>query len=123
MPTFSYSVPTRHAERGFAALWKYASSSSVFGVRDISSDVLSERWRNHALLRDDRRNQIVFGHVERGIQYTNAARRDGAPDDMRDLARIALLDRNLGAGGALGIDRRGGRRNIKGNIVDRKSVV
>ena len=66
--------------------------------------------RANAVLGDDRGDQLVRRDVERGIPCGEA---------RRDLARVALLDRDLGTGRRCEIDRRGRCDDIQRQAVVR----
>src|SRR5918996_4545045 len=95
MPTFSYSVPTRQRSRGFPALWKNASSSSFFSMTDMAPNILLVGWIDDALLRNNRRNQFVRGHVERRVEDPDPPGRERPAENVRYFSRISLFDRNL----------------------------
>ena len=94
-------------------------SSRVSGLdlrrpRASDSDV---RRPDDAALGDDAGDQRVRRHVERGIPDVRAVGRELRAADVRHLARVALLDRNLRAVRRRQIDRRERRGDVERNAV------
>src|SRR3954470_14237440 len=66
-------------------------SSATEGTRDR----LLVRRLEHAVLRDDRRDQVVRGHVEGHVHRLGAHGRDAHTEHASDLVTVALLDLDL----------------------------
>ena len=91
-----------YARRGFLARFPDVgsiptASTTRFSVSESEQlgDRLSVGRREHARLGDDRRDQLGRGDVEGEVQRRRVDRRDRHPLQLRDLPRIALLDRDL----------------------------
>src|SRR4051812_2588502 len=64
------------------------------GARAEACQAPPERLPRNAAFGDDGRHELVRRHVEGGVRDLDAARRDLAVEDVRHLARTALLDRD-----------------------------
>src|SRR5262249_50463671 len=105
MPTFSYSVPTRHRSRIFPALSKNASSSSSFSMTDMVAYVLLIGRTDDALFSDNRRNQILCGNIKCRIEYLDAFRCQRSTEHMRYFFGVSLLYRNVVSRSAVKVNR------------------
>src|SRR6185295_11743533 len=113
-PVAGASAPALLARLGLALLARLARS---FATRNDAREAAAEGLPRDAAFGDDRRHELVRGDVEGGVEDAYAARRHLAVEHMRHLARGALLDRDLVAGGTAEVDRGGRRGDVERNRV------
>src|SRR5215218_6333103 len=106
-PSRALTSPAVPATRPRVCISLAAATTSA---RSDTRDRLLVGRLEHARLGEDGGDELGRGDVEGGIEGL------GAGDD---LGRVALLYRNLLAGGGAGVDRRHRRRDVEGQAVAR----